>query len=261
MPMSTLLQTHLDGGVMTLQFNRPEKFNSFVRELALAVQEALQEAAGNDAVRCVVLTGSGKAFCAGQDLAEAIDPNGPQLQRIVSEHYNPIIRQIRNLEKPVVAAVNGVAAGAGANIALAADVVVAAESASFIQAFSKIGLIPDSGGTYILPRLVGFGKALALAMLGDKVSARDAEAMGMIYKAVPDADFAAEVAKIAGTLAQMPTYGLGLTKQAFNRGLTLSLEQQLQVEDELQTRAGHSHDYQEGVHAFLEKRQPRFTGK
>jgi 2-(1,2-epoxy-1,2-dihydrophenyl)acetyl-CoA isomerase len=259
--MSDLLHTQVEGGVMTLRFNRPDKFNSFVRELALAVQSALQEAESRPDVRCVVLTGQGKAFCAGQDLAEAIDPNGPPLQKIVSEHYNPIIRQIRNLNKPVVAAVNGVAAGAGANMALACDVVLAAESASFIQAFSKIGLIPDSGGTYFLPRLVGFGKALAMAMLGDKVSARDAEAMGMIYKAIPDADFEATVQRTAATLANMPTYGLALTKQAYNRGMTHTLDEQLQVEDELQTKAGQSRDYREGVTAFLEKRAPQFTGQ
>lgn len=171
-------------GVMQITLNRPEVYNSFNRTMALQMQASLNEAAANESVRAVVITGSGKAFCAGQDLAEAIDPEGPGLERILAEHYNPIIQQIVALPKPVVALVNGVAAGAGANIALACDVVIAHEQASFIQAFSKIGLIPDSGGTYFLPRLIGAQKALALMMTGDKVSAKEAEALNMIYKAV-----------------------------------------------------------------------------
>ena len=207
--MSDFISTALKGGVFTITMSRADKYNSFVREMALALQEELTAAGENPDVRCIVLTGSGKAFCAGQDLAEAIDPNGPELTKIVSEHYNPVIMLLRKVDKPIVAAVNGVAAGAGANIALACDVVVAKKSASFIQAFSKIGLIPDSGGTFTLPRLIGFQKASALMMLGDKVSAEEAERMNMIYKVFDDEAFDAEVEKLATTLANMPTKGLG----------------------------------------------------
>ena len=229
--------------------------------MALALQEKLTAAETHKEVRAIVITGTGKAFCAGQDLAEAIDPKGPELTKIVSEHYNPIIKLIRKIEKPIVAAVNGVAAGAGANIALACDVVIATESASFIQAFSKIGLIPDSGGTFFLPRLIGFQKASALMMLGDKITATDAEKMGMIYSAVADAEFEAAVIKISEKLAQMPTKGLGLTKRALNESYKNTLGDQLALEDKLQTEAGQSFDYQEGVNAFLEKRKPQFKGE
>jgi 2-(1,2-epoxy-1,2-dihydrophenyl)acetyl-CoA isomerase len=259
--MSEFITSTLENGIQTITLNRADKFNSFVREMAFAFQAALRSAEENKDVRAVVITGTGKAFCAGQDLGEAIDPNGPELTKIVSEHYNPIIELIRVIEKPIVAAVNGVAAGAGANIALACDIVIAKESASFIQAFSKIGLIPDSAGTYFLPRLVGMQKASALMMLGDKVSSAEAEQMGMIYKAVADEEFAALVSKTASKLAQMPTKGLGLTKRALNESYKNSLDQQLALEDKLQTVAGHSYDYQEGVNAFLEKRKPEFKGE
>jgi 2-(1,2-epoxy-1,2-dihydrophenyl)acetyl-CoA isomerase len=256
-----MIQTHLSDGVYTITLNRPDKYNSFVREMALTAQEALKAADESAEVRCIVLTGAGKAFCAGQDLGEAIDPNGPELTKIVSEHYNPIIKLIRKVSKPVVAAVNGVAAGAGANIALACDIVIATESASFIQAFSKIGLIPDSGGTFALPRLIGFQKASALMMLGDKVTAPEAERLNMIYKYVPDAEFADAVHKLAGTLASMPTKALSLTKCALNRTYMNNLDEQLALEDELQSQAGKTHDYEEGVSAFLEKRKPQFKGE
>lgn len=256
-----VLIQEIENKVCTLQFNRPEVFNSFNQEMAFALQNALKAAAENEEVRAIVLTGVGKAFCAGQDLAEATDPNGPALQSIVKEHYNPIIELIRTIEKPIVAAVNGVAAGAGANIALACDITIAKESASFIQAFSKIGLIPDSGGTFFLPRIIGSQKALALMMTGDKVTASEAEAMNMIYKAVADDQFEDFVQHFTQKIAQMPTRGLGLTKKAVNASFTNTLTQQLAVEEELQTIAGSTHDFKEGVAAFLEKRQPVFTGK
>src|SRR5436189_3490749 len=212
--MSSILFEIKDSiGIITL--NRPDKLNSFNREMALLMQEKLDECK-NSAIRCVYITGAGKGFSAGQDLAEVVDPNGPGMGKILSEHYNPIITRIKNLEKPVVAAINGVAAGAGANIALSCDIVVAAESASFIQAFSKIGLIPDSGGTYHLPRLIGWQKASALMMLGEKVTAGDALQMGMIYKVVDDLKLAGESMKIATTLSEMPTKGIGMTKKLLN---------------------------------------------
>jgi 2-(1,2-epoxy-1,2-dihydrophenyl)acetyl-CoA isomerase len=245
--------------VACITLNRPEKYNAFNREMALLLQEKLDECKAKD-VRCVYITGAGKAFCSGQDLEEVVDPAGPKIEHIVGEHYNPIITRIRKLEKPVVAAVNGVAAGAGANIALACDVVVAAQSASFIQAFSKIGLIPDSGGTFFLPRLVGWQKASALMMLGDKLSAEGAERMGMIYKFFPDENFAEEAAKIAATLAAMPTKGLAFTKMLLNNSFENNYEDQLKDEENFQQQAGRTNDYKEGVQAFLEKRKPNFKG-
>jgi 2-(1,2-epoxy-1,2-dihydrophenyl)acetyl-CoA isomerase len=256
----TLIHTK-ENGVLWLTLNRPQVFNSFNQEMAFALQGALDKAAADDEVRAIVLTGEGKAFCAGQDLAEATDPNGPELQSIVSKHYNPIIEKIRTIEKPVIAMVNGVAAGAGANIALCCDIVFAGESASFIQAFSKIGLIPDSGGTFFLPRLIGFQKAMALMMTADKVGASEAERMGMIYKVAPDAELKDVVTAFAEQLAQMPTRGLGLTKKAMNASLINDLSQQLKVEEELQTQAGQTYDFNEGTAAFLEKRKPVFKGK
>ena len=250
----------IEGSVAKITLNRPDKYNSFNREMALGFQKALDDAEASEGVRAIYLTGAGKAFCAGQDLAEAIDPEGPELTKIVSEHYNPIITRIRSIEKPIVCAVNGVAAGAGANIALACDITVAAHAASFIQAFSKIGLIPDSGGTFFLPRILGMQKATALIMLGDKIGAQEAEELGMIYKAFEDEHFQDEALAIVNKLSKMPTKGLGLSKRALNRSLTNNLEEQLKLEDELQTEAGKSHDYNEGVQAFLEKRKPEFKG-
>jgi 2-(1,2-epoxy-1,2-dihydrophenyl)acetyl-CoA isomerase len=247
-------------GIGYISLNRPDKLNSFNREMALQMQDALDQCRSKD-IRCVYITGTGKAFSAGQDLAEVVDPNGPGMTRILSEHYNPIVTRIRKLEKPVVAAVNGVAAGAGANIALCCDIVVAAESASFLQAFSKIGLIPDSGGTHTLPRLIGWQKASALMMLGEKISATEAERLGMIYKVFPDSNFPAESVKIATTLAQMPTKGLAYTKQVLSMSFTNTFDEQLQEEDVFQQRAALTKDYKEGVQAFLEKRQPVFKGE
>lgn len=246
-------------GFITL--NRPDKFNSFNREMALQLQGKLDECASLHEIRCVYITGAGKAFSAGQDISELTGENKVEIKQILSEHFNPVIRHIRNLPKPVVAAVNGVAAGAGANIALCCDVVVASETASFIQAFSKIGLIPDSGGTFMLPRLVGWQKASALAMLGDKVSATDAEKMGMLYKVFSPETFEAQSKLIAATLSQMPTKGLAYTKHMFNMSAHTSLEEQLMEEDVFQQRAAMTEDYQEGIQAFLEKRNPVFKGK
>ncbi len=251
----------LEDGLARITLNRPKVYNSFNREMALALLGHLKECKNNDEVRAIYITGAGKAFCAGQDLQEAIDPEGPGISTIVREHYNPIIRTICETEKPVVAAINGVAAGAGANIALACDLTIAANSASFIQAFSKIGLIPDSGGTYFLQRIIGRQRANALAMLGDKISATEAASMGMIYKAVADEEFEATALKIAQKLAKMPTRGLGLTKRAFNLGLDNDLTTQLDIEEQLQTSAAQTEDYQEGVNAFLEKRKPVFKGR
>ena len=213
----------LSDNVAVIRLNRPDKFNSFNREMALMLQKYLDQCAADKSVRCVYITGNGKAFSAGQDLGEVTGDNPPTFDKILSEHYNPVIKKIRALEKPVVAAVNGVAAGAGANIALCCDIVVATASASFIQAFSKIGLIPDSSGTFFLPRLIGFQKASAIMMLGDKISAKEAESMGMIYKYYDDNVFEDEAFKIAATLSQMPTIGLANTKKALNESMNNSL--------------------------------------
>ena len=251
----------IKNSVAFITLNRPEKFNSFNREMALLLQKNLDDCATDKNVRAIYLTGTGKAFCAGQDLGELTGENAPGFEVILAEHYNPIITRIRTIEKPVICAVNGVAAGAGANIALCCDVVVAKASATFIQAFSKIGLIPDSGGTFTLPRLIGFQKASALMMLGDKVSADEAEKMGMIYKVFTEEVFEEESIKIATTLSLMPTKSLAYTKQALNASLDNSLAAQLQKEDELQYKAAHTADCKEGVAAFIEKRLPVFKGE
>ncbi len=256
------IQFSINDGVAVIKFTRPEVLNSFNVEMGVSVQEALRKCDEDEVIRAVVITGEGRAFCAGQDLAEAAPKDEPlaDLGKILDESYNPIIKLIREIEKPVVAAVNGIAAGAGANIALACDIVVASEKASFVQAFSKIGLVPDSGGTYFLPRLIGFQKASALAMLGDKVSAEEAEKLGMIYKAYAENEFEEEVDELAKQLAKMPTRGLALTKKALNLSMNNNLDDQLEVEKQLQIAAGNTDDYKEGVHAFLDKRKPDFKG-
>lgn len=259
--MARYIATYYQDGVLEIVLERPDKYNSFIRPMALELQKILQEAAEDATLRCLLLRGEGKAFSAGQDLGEATDPEGPELSKIVTEHYNPLILQLRQIPKPVIAAVNGVAAGAGANMALACDIVLAAESASFIQAFSKIGLIPDSGGTYSLPRLIGWQKASALMMLGDKVSAPEAERLGMIYRYFPDEELQVEAQKMAQKLSQMPTLALARTKQLLNESATNDLPTQLQQEDLYQTECGQSEDYAEGTQAFLEKRKPVFKGK
>lgn len=256
-----VIQFSIQNNVAKIILNRPDKYNSFNKEMALSLQGLLDDCAENDDVRAIVISGNGKAFCAGQDLDEATDPNGPSLNSIVGEHYNPIILKIRKIEKPIIAAVNGVAAGAGANIALACDIVIARESAKFIQAFSSIGLIPDSGGTYFLPRLIGVQKSLALMMTGDRISAKEAEDMNMIYKAIPDDQFSSFVDEFASKIASMPTKGLVLTKKAVNASFDNTLKEQLDLEEKLQSVAGNTFDFKEGTAAFLAKRKPIFKGK
>ncbi|CAA9341103.1 MAG: 1,2-epoxyphenylacetyl-CoA isomerase [uncultured Gemmatimonadaceae bacterium] len=253
----------LRDGVLTITLNRPDVLNSCNRAMVAELRAAFEEAATSDAVRAVLLTGAGRAFCAGQDLAEAVPPEPeptPEIADLV-EGYNALIRAMRALEKPVVAAVNGVAAGAGANIALASDIVLAAESASFIQAFAKIGLVPDNGGTFFLPRLVGMARATSLAMLAEKVSAAQAVEWGMIYRALPAEALLGAARELAAHLATQPTRGLGLIKRALNASLTNDLSAQLDVERDLQREAGRTADYLEGVRAFQAKRAPRFVGR
>lgn len=250
-------------GVSTITLNRPDKLNSFTTEMHAEVQDALNRVADGN-TRALLITGSGRGFCAGQDLGDrAVAPGGeaPNLGESLEAYYNPLIRKIRGLEFPVVCAVNGVAAGAGANLAFACDIVLAARSASFIQAFCKIGLIPDSGGTWTLPRLVGGARAAALTLLGDKIGAEQAEAWGMIWKCVDDEQLAPTAKDMVRHLAAQPTKGLTLIKQALQASWSNTLDEQLDLERDLQTVAGRTHDYQEGVAAFMAKRQPSFEGR
>ena len=259
--MSKSIDVKIEESIAYITLNRPEVFNSFNREMALQLQKTFDDCEKDNGIRAIVLSGNGKAFCAGQDLKEVTTPElNPGFKKILEEHYNPIITRIRSIKKPIICAVNGVAAGAGANIALACDIVIAHEKVSFIQAFSLIGLVPDSGGTFFLPRLIGFQKATALAMLGDKISAQEAERIGMIYKVVPLEDFTEEVRKIAVKMANMPTKALGMIKELMNASLTNTLEEQLAMESVAQIEAAQSNDYAEGVAAFIEKRKPKFKG-
>jgi 2-(1,2-epoxy-1,2-dihydrophenyl)acetyl-CoA isomerase len=257
------IQSSLNENILTITLNRPEKYNSFTEPMALEFQKALQKAE-DDAVRCVILNANGKAFCAGQDLPEVVErakDSNYELADTVRTTYNPIIRAIRKLEKPVICAVQGMAAGAGANIAFACDIVVAANSAQFVQAFSKIGLIPDSGGTWFLPRLVGLARTNAMYLLDEKISAKQAVDLGLIYKSVEDENLEDEINSIALKLSKMPTMGFGIYKRAMNETFSNNLDQQLELEANLQTEAGNTDDYKEGVEAFLEKRKPKYKGK
>jgi 2-(1,2-epoxy-1,2-dihydrophenyl)acetyl-CoA isomerase len=250
-------------GVATITLNRPEVLNSFTRPMAAQLRDIMERIAADDSLRAVVLTGAGRGFCAGQDLAEALPRDGavPDLGDFVRDSYNPVVRAIRKLEKPVICAVNGVAAGAGANVAFACDIVFAARGATFVQSFAKIGVIPDSGGTFILPRIVGLHRATVLTMLADKITAEQARDWGLVYM-VTDAESLIETAiGTARQLATQPTRALGLIKRGFNRSLGVDLDAQLDYEEELQREAGATADYREGVNAFLEKRKPVFQGR
>jgi 2-(1,2-epoxy-1,2-dihydrophenyl)acetyl-CoA isomerase len=251
-------------GVLGITLNRADVLNSFNARMADELRDVLQSAAADADVRAVLITGAGRAFCAGQDLAEVLPQAGkprPDLGEVVHRQYNPMVRAIRTLEKPVVCAVNGVAAGAGANLAFACDIVIAADSATFIQSFARIGLIPDSGGTFILPRIVGLQRAAALTMLGDKLDAARAKEWGLVYEVVPAGALAETSFEVARRLAAMPTRGLGLAKRGFNAAFANDLDTQLDLEETLQREAGATADYAEGVRAFVEKRAPIFEGR
>ena len=255
-----MIQFEIINNVGKITLNRPEKYHSFVKDMAIQLQNILDKCNENKSIRAIMITASGKAFCAGQDLAEATNKNGPSLTEIVENHYNPIIRKIRNIEKPVVAAVNGVAAGAGASLALCCDIVLCNENATFIQAFSKIGLIPDSAATFFLPRLIGMQRATALMMSAEPIVASEALKMGMVYKIFSNDDFESSSLDFVSKLSQMPTKGLGLTKRLLNSSYSNNLEEQLEMEKQCQEIAGKTNDFDEGVQAFLDKRKPNFKG-
>lgn len=263
MPESLVMAAQA-ASVRTLTLNRPASLNSFTSAMHAELLAALDDAAGDAEVRCVVLTGAGRAFCAGQDLADpmvAPDPAPKDLGRVIELLYKPLVQRLRAMPVPVIAAVNGVAAGAGANLALHCDLVLAARSASFLQAFGKIGLVPDTGGTWLLPRLVGRSRALGLALLGDKLSAADAERIGLVWKCVDDAALQDEAASFAQRLAAMPVRALVATRRAFDAAQDFTLDEALDEEARLQAELGAAHDYQEGVAAFGAKRAPRFTDR
>jgi 2-(1,2-epoxy-1,2-dihydrophenyl)acetyl-CoA isomerase len=248
----------LEAGVQTITLNRPDKLNAFLPEMHQELRRALERARDDEAIRAVLLTGAGRAFCAGQDLStRKVEPGAAPIDLSVSlgSYYNPLVRRLRELPKPIVCAVNGVAAGAGANIALACDVVLAARSASFVQSFARLGLVPDSGGTWFLPRLVGLARAMGLALLAEPLPAEDAERWGLIWKAVDDAQLMSEATALARKLAAGPTKGYGLIKRALHASQGNSLDAQLDLERDLQREAGFSEDYRKGVAAFLEKKK------
>ncbi len=254
----------IDKGVAVLKLNRPDALNSFTAEMHGEVRDVLTQASEDKLVRAVLITGNGRGFCAGQDLNDRSVAPGealPDLGDSVEKFYSPLILQITTMQKPVICAVNGVAAGAGANIALACDIVIAGRSASFIESFCKLGLIPDSGGTWHLPRLVGMARAKGLAMLGPKVSAEQAEAWGMIWQCVDDDALMPTALELARHLATQPTRGFAFTKQAFAAAAANTLDVQLDLERDLMRAAGQTHDYQEGVQAFLAKRAPQYRGE
>ena len=257
----------IDSGVATVTLNRPDKLNSLMGAMMLELYSALGVAGQDDAVRAVVLTGAGRAFCAGQDLADPARSPKPgsdapaDIGDVVDTFYSPLVRRLRAMPKPVVCAVNGVAAGAGANIALACDVVIAVQTASFIQPFCKLGLVPDAGGTWLLPQLVGRARAVGLALLGDKLTAEQAAQWGLIWKCVATADFESEVNTVAKTLAAGPTLGYLRTREAIDAAATRTLDAQLDMEASMQRELGNSQDYAEGVRAFIAKRPPVFVGQ
>jgi 2-(1,2-epoxy-1,2-dihydrophenyl)acetyl-CoA isomerase len=256
------LLVSLDAGVLRLTLNRPDTLNAFTTAMHAGLAAAMTRAEAEAAVRCVLITGAGRGFCAGQDLSERdMSATDIDMGAGLDTRYNPLVRRMRALRKPIVCAVNGVAAGAGANFALACDIVIAARSASFIQAFVKIGLVPDCGGSYFLPRLAGTQRAMALAMTGDRLSAEDAERWGLIWKCVDDAQLKVESEKLAQQLASGPTRSLGLIKQAIYDSANNDLSAQLDLERDLQREVGKGKDYREGVKAFLEKRKPQFKGE
>lgn len=256
-----IIDFHVEQGVAVITLNRPDKLNSFNQLMAYDVQSALDYCMENPEIRCVVITGAGRAFCAGQDLEEAIATDAVTIEEHVELKYNPMVQRIRAIKKPVIAAVNGVAAGAGANLAYCCDIIVAAESAKFIQSFINIGLIPDTGGTYFLPRTVGFHKATAMMMLGDKMTAQESKDLGIVHQVFPDNELMDGAMALAKRMAKMPTKGLGLIKKSLNMSLRHDLDQQLEVEKDLQGRAGRTYDNAEGINAFLEKRKPVFRGE
>lgn len=259
----TTIEFVIEDGLARLTLNRPDRLNSFNAQMHEEVRAAMETVHRDDGIRCLLISGNGRAFCAGQDLSDrdvAPGDDAPDLGETLERKYNPLIRSLVTLEKPVVCAVNGVAAGAGANIALACDIVIAAESAKFIQSFCSIGLVPDSGGTWTLPRLAGRARALGMALLGERISARQAEDWGMIWKCVADDDLASTTEQMARHLATQPTRGLGLIKRAMLASSDNSLDDQLDLERDLQQLAGRSEDYREGVSAFMDKREPEFKG-
>jgi len=255
-----MIDFKIEDGVAVITLNRPDKLNSFNKAMAHDVQDALDHCMDNPNVRCILITGAGRAFCAGQDLEEAIAPGSEKIEEHVESKYNPMVRKIRAIEKPVLAAVNGVAAGAGANLAYCCDIILAAESAKFIQSFINIGLVPDTGGTYFLPRLVGLHKAAVMTMLGEKMTAQESKDIGLVYEVCANDELMNRAMELAKRMAKMPTKALGLTKRMLNRSLQHSLDEQLAVERDLQGQAGRTNDNAEGIAAFLEKRKPVFKG-